>query len=71
MKCNLNGWKILSGQFNSVAHFKKIAVELFGENFEAAEVVNGKYLPWKITDFISSNPELLKKNIGLKPEAFK
>lgn len=44
MKCNLNGWKILSGQFNSVAHFKKIAVELFGENFEAAEVVNGKYL---------------------------
>ena len=44
MKCNLNGWKILSGQFNSVAHFKTIAVELFGENFEASEVVNGEHL---------------------------
>ena len=44
MKCNLNGWKILSGQFNSVAHFKTIAVELFGENFEASDVANGKHL---------------------------
>jgi hypothetical protein len=32
---------------------------------------NGQYAPWKITDFISTNPELLKKKIGLDPEAFK
>ena len=44
MKCDLNGWKILSGQFKSIAHFEKTALELFGKDFEAAEVVNGKYL---------------------------
>jgi hypothetical protein len=33
--------------------------------------VNNQYTPWVITDFISRNPELLKKKIGLDPEAFK
>jgi hypothetical protein len=33
--------------------------------------VNNSYTPWVITDFISRNPELLKKKIGLDPEAFK
>ena len=53
-------------------NYNKEAVAL-GKRCSAAELglVNGKYLPWKITDFISNNPELLKKNIGLKPEAFK
>ena len=34
-------------------------------------LVKGNFTPWKITDFISSNPELLKKKIGLDPDAFK
>ena len=53
-------------------NYNKEALAL-GKRCSAAELglVNGKYPPWKITDFISNNPELLKKNIGLKPEAFK
>lgn len=44
MKCDLNGWGNLSRQFKSEAHFKAVAAELFGENFDATEVVNENYL---------------------------
>ena len=53
-------------------NYNKEALEL-GKTFAAVELglVKGKYTPWHITDFISTNPELLKKKIGLDPEAFK
>ena len=53
-------------------NYNKEALEL-SKTFAAVELglVKGKYTPWHITDFISTNPELLKKKIGLDPEAFK
>ena len=53
-------------------NYNKEALEL-SKSSAAVELglVNGEYVPWTITDFISTNPELLKKKIGLDPEAFK
>ena len=52
--------------------YNKEAVAL-GKVFAEVELglVKGKYTPWKITDFLSTNPELLKKKIGLAPDVFK
>ena len=52
--------------------YNKEAVAL-GKVFAEVELglVKGKYTPWKITDFLSTNPELLKKKIGLDPDVFK
>ena len=53
-------------------NYNKEAVEL-GKKFPAVELglAGEKFAPWQITDFISRNPELLKKKIGLLPEEFK
>ena len=44
MKHDFNGWGVLSREFKSEAHFKVVAAELFGENFESEKVFNGSYL---------------------------
>jgi hypothetical protein len=64
--------KLAQASITRSLNYNKEAVTL-GKFIGEAELglVKGKYTPWKITDFISTNPELLKKKIGLDPDAFK
>ncbi|MBE6386416.1 MAG: DUF1565 domain-containing protein [Lentisphaerae bacterium] len=64
--------KLTQASITRSMNYNKEALEL-GKLYPAAELglVNGQYTPWKITDFIATNPELLKKKIGLDPDAFK
>ena len=53
-------------------NYNKEAQEL-GKHYAAAELglVKGNYTPWKITDFIGTNPLFLQRKAGLDPECFK
>ena len=44
MKQDFNSWNLLSKQLKSKNYFKKVITELFGDEFKAANISDGKYL---------------------------